>query len=452
MRPLSHLILLTSLISSVAAYAVPFSDLKFKRQGKESIALVKATQLPYSGMASANFENGNKDAEAHYIDGHLHGARYFWFENGQLEREEYYLHGKKHGPSYLWFEDGRLKEESHWLDGKEHGTTQSWDQNSRNKDANGNPSYEPSSRIEYQFGQRSGEIHQWEYGETSMKARYVNGNRNGEYISYRIDNKKAYLESEEKYLNREKRGLVRKYFPNNTLKQEYFELNGDLEGLSLVYKLNSKSETVLDLRGFYHNDKRRGLAQEFNDGALIAERSYREGRTHGLFHLFSQQGNLNRFYATETGKQIDWFPGTNNREAESYQFDRQFDGWQLRWFKTGTLANKTDYEQGDPSPFQTEWYDNGQKKYQVIQGETKDIFIEKQWYENGQIKSNITYRMGINDYEPVQHGDETQWYRNGQMKLTASYQSGEPIGKSQAWLDDGTLYSEQRHSKQEMGN
>lgn len=449
MRPLSQLILLTSLISSVTAYAVPFSDLKFKRQGRESIALVKATNQPYSGVATANFDNGNKDAEAHYVNGHLHGARYFWFENGQLEREEYFLNGKKHGPSYLWFEDGRLKEQHHWLNGEEHGTTQTWALNSRNKDADGNPSYQPSYRTDYQFGRQSGESLRWENGATAMKTRYVNGNRSGEFISYRVENKKPYLETEEKYLNREEQGLTRKYFPNGTLKQEYFETTGDLEGLSLVYLLNDNNESILDLRGFYHNDERRGMAQEFKDGTLIAERSYRDGITYGLFHLFSPQGNLNRFYATETGKQIEIQPNANQRTSESYQVERRFDGWQLQWFSNGKIASQTDFEQGSQTPFQNEWYDNGQQKYQVIQGNQDDLYIENQWYKNGQIKSNVTFRMSSDDYGFVQHGEEKQWYSNGQLKLATSYKNGEQVGNRRTWLDDGTLYSE---SEQEMGN
>lgn len=433
------------LLFSATSQAVPFSDLEFKRQGREHIALAEATKMPYTGVATSYHDNGNKQAEA------------------------YYLNGSRHGPSFYWFEDGRLQEETHWLDGKKHGIEHKFSQNEYKKDSHGQVVYYPTSRLGYQYGIENGEHTRWYGGHRYIEATMINGKMSGNHTRWAQDkNDQDYVSYEETYLNDKKMGLNRYYFPDGRLKSETFYNADSREGLFVEYELGESLLIQSTEMAFFLGDKLQGIRQFYIDGMLRTVRSYRADEYYGFEHLFSHEGMLNRVDVTETGKQVTYYKNSNIRQAERNKIEGYTNELQYYWFKSGGLDKIRQFELGKLSEPVTEWYENGAKKYHISHGQQAGEYLENEWYDNGQLrrqglkgehgklgthkawyksgqlKSEITYSL-INKgryINSVKHGNETQWYSNGQVKIKMTYHEGEAVGTRRTWLDDGTLYSE----------
>jgi len=79
------------------------------------------------GLYTLWFPNGQKQYEATYVDGRLHGTERQWHENGRLRVEQHYDHGLRHGPRYDWSASGQLRKEEHYDQDQPHGTWSIWD-------------------------------------------------------------------------------------------------------------------------------------------------------------------------------------------------------------------------------------------------------------------------------------------------------------------------------------
>jgi len=75
------------------------------------------SETPFSGLAVAKYENGQKKAEKTYKDGKLDGVSTTWYENGQKKSEETYKDGKLNGVWTTWYENGEKIEETLYKDG-----------------------------------------------------------------------------------------------------------------------------------------------------------------------------------------------------------------------------------------------------------------------------------------------------------------------------------------------
>ncbi|WP_434998984.1 toxin-antitoxin system YwqK family antitoxin [Vibrio scophthalmi] len=434
-----------TLFLSPPSLAVPFSDLAFKRQGRDSIALVKSTNAPYTGVATSYHENGKKRAES------------------------YYLNGNRHGPSYRWFEDGRLEEQTHWLDGKQHGVEQTFDQDRYEKDSNGQALYYPKGRFDYQYGAETGEQVSWRYGHRYDEITMINGHENGMKIRWAQDkNEQNYLEKSEHYLDGKKIGLSRDYFYDGRLKQEAFFDNGSKNGLDIEYDLNDAGSAYLSYIQFRLDGDRLSTSLKHSKNGALVIRTYRNDKSFGFVHQLAKKGVLLMLSVTGTGKDILYNEDTNIRSSEENKIQGYSDKLQYYWFKSGSLQTVRQYEAGKLSEPMTEWYENGRKKFQISYGEQPDEYLESEWYDNGQLrqqgikgdrgklgthkawyksgqlKSEIEYslvKQGRSLYS-VKHGKETQWYSNGQLKIEMTYYKDRAVGTRRTWLDDGTLYSE----------
>ncbi|MBN1512333.1 MAG: toxin-antitoxin system YwqK family antitoxin [Phycisphaerae bacterium] len=79
------------------------------------------------GLYTLWFPTGQKQYEATYVDGRLHGTERQWHENGRLRVEQHYDHGLRHGPRYDWSASGQLRKEEHYDQDQPHGTWFIWD-------------------------------------------------------------------------------------------------------------------------------------------------------------------------------------------------------------------------------------------------------------------------------------------------------------------------------------
>jgi hypothetical protein len=65
-------------------------------------------RIPFTGIASENFENGKPRAEAHFLEGQKDGMERFWHPNGKLKEEGQWFNDKANGLMRSWDEEGKL--------------------------------------------------------------------------------------------------------------------------------------------------------------------------------------------------------------------------------------------------------------------------------------------------------------------------------------------------------
>jgi hypothetical protein len=80
-----------------------------------------------NGLYTRWHTNGQKEYEAHFVNGRKNGTTYRWHRNGQLWMEENYDHGKKEGASTTWDDKGRKRKIERYTAGKPDGVWTVWD-------------------------------------------------------------------------------------------------------------------------------------------------------------------------------------------------------------------------------------------------------------------------------------------------------------------------------------
>ena len=67
------------------------------------------SQIPFTGVATGYYENGQLKGKGNYKDGELNGLLEMYHENGQLEEKVNYKYGERHGLSKSYQENGQVK-------------------------------------------------------------------------------------------------------------------------------------------------------------------------------------------------------------------------------------------------------------------------------------------------------------------------------------------------------
>ena len=80
----------------------------------------------------------------------------------------------------------------------------------------------------------------------------------------------------------------------------------------------------------------------------------------------------------------------------------------------------------------TNWYENGQKRFELTYKDGIHNGLSTYWYENRQKESEVTYKDGKRD------GLWTDWDENGKKLKEETYKGGELISKKE-WNEDGSV-------------
>ena len=80
----------------------------------------------------------------------------------------------------------------------------------------------------------------------------------------------------------------------------------------------------------------------------------------------------------------------------------------------------------------TDYYDNGQKKWERSYKDRQLIGPVTWWYESGQIKKEFHHKHG-----GKMHGPATWWHENGQKILEKNYKDGKLDGPFIVWNEKG---------------
>ena len=105
------------------------------------------------------------------------------------------------------------------------------------------------------------------------------------------------------------------------------------------------------------------------------------------------------------------------------------------WSKNVKIDSSGTNDNGKRDGLYTQWYENGQKKWE---GTYKDGKIVEEWtfhydyYENGQKKEEGTYKKnGKKD------GKWTSWHENGKKTIEGTYKDGKKDGLETRWYENG---------------
>jgi len=72
------------------------------------------------------YDNGQKEYEAAYDQGRLHGVEIAWHRNGEKWTEQYFDRGLRQGRRQTWDNQGRLRSEENYHEGRPHGVWTIW--------------------------------------------------------------------------------------------------------------------------------------------------------------------------------------------------------------------------------------------------------------------------------------------------------------------------------------
>lgn len=94
---------------------------------------VENTKNIKNGPYTEYYENGQKRAEGHYVDGVQEGYWAWWYEDGKPWAERNFVNGKENGKSTSWYKSGQKKFSGQYLNGKQSGEWTWWHENGKFK-------------------------------------------------------------------------------------------------------------------------------------------------------------------------------------------------------------------------------------------------------------------------------------------------------------------------------
>ena len=124
----------------------------------------------------------------------------------------------------------------------------------------------------------------------------------------------------------------------------------------------------------------------------------------------------------------------NSRDGIIYSqvivFEKNFE---VEFYENGDIKRIIHFNKdGKKDGLWTEWYENGQKRYEktIKDGEIDGLWTN--WYINGQKMTERTFEDGELD------GLWTEWYENGQKRYEKTYEDW-MILSSKEWNEDGSV-------------
>ncbi len=164
--------------------------------------LVEGLPKSIQGDLTLWYENGQKNMEAHYKDGHKDGLLTSWHSNGQKELEQYYINGKENGYAVYWNEYGKKTLEIYFIEGN-------------------------FETVSY-----------WEEGKKVAEKHYKKGKREGISTYWDKSGNKHAIET---YQNDKLHGPHVTYYPNQNKQSEFMYKNNTPTEITLWHKNNQKA-------------------------------------------------------------------------------------------------------------------------------------------------------------------------------------------------------------------
>lgn len=149
----------------------------------------------------------------------------------------------------------------------------------------------------------------------------------------------------------------------------------------------------------------------------------------GIFHNGFSQVPMERIME-DKNDMADAYYGTFKYLGAPYT------GNAIAYHENGKIKTLRGFKDGMYHGMWTEWYANGNRKFQGDRWNNKGQGPTKWWYENGQLKKMGTYEKDI------QEGVIIWWYPNGNLKLIRHYRNGVPFGGWTTFDENGEVLDE----------
>lgn len=185
------------------------------------------------------------------------------------------------------------------------------------------------------------------------------------------------------------------------------------------------------------------FATSYADALLSSDELTELGVNQKNYTLWNDEGRkLQEIQELKNGKPHGAVTQFYDNGQKSYELNYDngvVNGAGTTWHINGQTDSKHHYKQGEPNGAALTWYENGAKK---SEGNYRDGRREGKWldyYENGQIASDAQYQ---ND---ELNGTYTNYNENGQKLLEGYFVNGLRDGKHMYWFMNGQKSSESNY-------
>jgi uncharacterized protein len=382
----------------------------------------------FAGLAFSSFSQDVKD-----------GYHAFYYENGKKSSEGYFKNGKPDGLWKSYYVSGMLKSEG----------------------------IRKNSLLDSVW------IFYDDSGDTVSRISYVNGKRNGYYLTYQkndIENRN-YLISKQMYLNDMLEGKSNYYYETGKIKSITHFVKGQKDGKEFVYGregsiiaennyMKGRLIEVLKVNRVDGQGRKDGLWREYYDNLRIKkEMHYAHGILNGMYKEYDANGELMVSLNYANG-QVDTLKNDEGIQVEIrnayYETGKvKFNGAFLkdtpvgihRYFdQTGKVSRSEEYDnqgkligkglvdlEGKRQGQWTNYYPDGSIK---SKGSYKENLKEGNWefyHENGQVEQKGSYKGNLFS------GEWYWYYENGNLKREENYYLGKNDGVYLEYNADGKI-------------
>lgn len=348
-------------------------------------------------------------------------------------------------------------------------------------------------------------------GDTLEKISYLFGKKNGYYLKYRKDPSSGlYIWSRELFAGDRKEGTAYIYYPGNKVKQTIIYNGGKKEGISKEFDTEGNIISILEFNNDFlisrerinrtdNNGMKQGVWKEFYpNGAIKAERSFRDNLQHGYYKEYDIKGNLTLTMLYENGAVVK----SNVEDEPDIEIVNRYDqsgkliysgpfrnqvpvGVHREYTSDGKVANAKLYNDNglllsegivdDAGRYNGKWKDyyasgkifaegqytdsrrTGMWKFYNLSGKTEQSGSYNNgrpdglwtwYYDTGEVLREEEYYQGVRDGlyteysvtgEVIAHGQYSDGERNGDWKFKSANNTEE--GKYILGLKDGTWKS-----------
>lgn len=434
--------------------------------------------------------------------GHAQEKKTYYYENGVVSSEGFMRDGKPDGYWKTYYPDGGLKTEGNrknfrldsvWKFYRSDSTLER--SISYREDLKTGPERTYSIKgilqeeIPFENNIKSGTArYYYPTGELQKELSFVNNKEEGKGFEYDVDGriitlltyKNGFIYAQEK-INRyntegKRTGIWQDLYVPGRIKEEGNWTNGLRNGVFKFYNRKGELErleryedgelvkgdndsAVLDIR-----------KEVYDSGKIKSIGSYKEGKKHGVFREFDEQGNVTNSFVydqdTRSGEGLldtlgrkqgvwKWYYPDGSLKSQGAYKDGKRDGPWTYFFSTGKIEQKGNFKEdiftGDwkwyfpsGSVHREELYRKGKEDGHTVEYDSLGNVITEGDYVDGLRTGK--WKLTVNDHtEEGEYADgertgEWIWkYDNGQEAFKGEFQGGIPIGKHRYWYRNGNL-------------
>jgi uncharacterized protein len=364
------------------------------------------------GSYTSFFASGQKQLDYSYSNDEENGYYKKFYPNGQLKDDGWYVNGKQEGKWNSWNPDGTLDRTVNILHNELDGFMEE---------------YAPDQKIQFLTGYKNGKnISHTEFdtvgnkisnvvlnGENDFSLHYFDGKirAKSDYKCNQISSKyiffdrKGLPEVEYEYLNGEKNGRYISYYSPGKVKREGYYETGNQSGVWKYYDedghLSRKGYFVNDNKdslwtAFYGNGKIKSVIWYKNDEIVDTAKYFDSAGEFMYSMVYNKYGLVSYQYFEQNG-------------LVSKNLNPQDSGVIITYYKSGKISSKQAY------------------KYCNLQGE------QKLYFSNGNLYKE--FFLAENDHL---NGKYTEYYENGKIKYVENYLLDLNHGIQQYFRPDGS--------------